>query len=765
MADHSSTLPLCEVIILVTSFEAFRARVALFVGTAGGLKDVRHGDVVVATKIYAYESGKAGVTFEPRPEMGRTSYAFVQRANQEALTDDWLTRLSDNPRPDPVPRVLLGPLAAGNVLLVSTHSELAERLRATYGDTLAVEMEGHGFLQAVEIHPNVHGMVIRGIANLLDDKETADAAGWPAIAARHAAAFAFQVLAHFTLPGATDSKPPRIWNVPFARNSFFTGRDELLAQVRTQLDQTKMAALGQPQAISGLGGVGKTQLAVEYAYRYREEYQAVLWARAESIESLNGSYAAFAQLLDVPQREAQEQAIVVQAVKEWLRTQEGWLLVLDNADEPEILEAFLPPTVRGQVLVTTRNADLTDLGLGFGPALAVRPFADEQGAVLLLHRSGQLALDERLDQADPEQRTRALALAHELGGLALALDQAGAYLHATKCGLEAYQRLYTQYRPRLLAQRRNKEHPESVATTWLIAFGKVEQQEPVAGDILRLCAFLAPDAIPEILLTVGAREDEETQLPIAADPFVLNQAIECLLAYSLLTRDAQAQTLSVHRLVQAVLRDTLPEEIQQQWMRRTVNVVDAAFPALDFVNWSVLERLLPHALYCMLWIEQTALGTLTSARLLNQAGYYLHERGRYGEAEGLYKRSLGIREEQLGGEHPSTAVGLNNLALLYKRQGRYGEAEGLYKRSLAIAEQQLGADHPSTATSLNNLAILYFYQGRYGEAEPLLKRACIIRLQRLGEDHPDTQSALRSYALLVQAMEQEAETQQEEGKD
>lgn len=174
-------------------------QIALFVGTAGGRKDVRRGDVVVATKIYAYESGKDGHAFEPRPELWRTSHALEQRARQEASGEAWLSLLGGTQLPS-VPRVHLGPLAAGDKTLTSTQETTAALLASTYGDALAVEREGHGFLQAVHLNHAVHGLVVRGIANLIDEKAAADATGWQQVAAEHAAAFAFQVLATLTLP-------------------------------------------------------------------------------------------------------------------------------------------------------------------------------------------------------------------------------------------------------------------------------------------------------------------------------------------------------------------------------------------------------------------------------------------------------------------------------------------------------------------------------------------------------------------------------------
>jgi tetratricopeptide (TPR) repeat protein len=538
---------------------------------------------------------------------------------------------------------------------------------------------------------------------------------------------------------------PTLWNIPYQRNPFFTGREDVLSQLHRTLQTDATVALSHPQGISGLGGIGKTQTALEYAYRYGAEYDVVLWVRADSLASLTSGLIELAHVLQLPERNAQDQDIIIQAVLRWLRMKRDWLLVFDSMDEPSVVEPFLPKTGQGHILFTTRAHSLG----GIAQRLEVRKMEPETGALLLLRRASLLPSQATLQRAESDDRGIASQISEALDGLPLALDQAGAYIKETPCALTDYLKLYQERRREVLETRGSfdRSYPASVATTWSLSFEKVNQANPAAVDLLDFCAFLAPDAIPEEMIATGAQYLTASLQKVLAHPLQFDQAIAALLAYSLVGRNADA-TLGIHRLVQAVLQDRLSEEERHIWRERAMLAVNAAFPHVEPETWSRCERMLLQALFVTQSIEQDQVRGEEAGRLLYETASYLRERARYAEAEPLFQRALHIREQQLGSEHPEVASSLNGLGSLYYWQGKFGKAEPLLQRALLIFEQQLGPEHVDTAYPLNGLANLYRMQGKYAQAEPLYQRALHIREQQLGPQHPQVAASLNGLANL-----------------
>jgi tetratricopeptide (TPR) repeat protein len=534
------------------------------------------------------------------------------------------------------------------------------------------------------------------------------------------------------LLAAEATKPaPARWNVPQARNPNFTGREEMLAELRAALTSGRAAAL--TQAIHGLGGVGKTQLAIEYAYRYRAEYPLVWWVRAEEPAALAGDYAAMAAALDLPQKEAREQAVVIEAVRRWLEANTGWLLVFDNAGEPPDIRDYLPRSAGGHVIITSRNPAWGAVARPLGVQVFERPTSVE----FLLKRTGQ---------ADREAAGK---LAEALGDLPLALEQAAAYIDETGESVSGYLRMFRERRAELL-KRPSPSSDATVAATWELSFQQVERCSPPAAALLNLCAFLAPDDIPLDVLQ-QAPELPEALAKAAADAVQFDDAIAALRRFSLVSRSGDV--LSVHRLVQAVTRERLAEEARKLWAAAAARSVNRAFPleSDDVRTWPVCSRLLPHALAAADHCEPLAVATAATARLLNQAGGYLHGRAEFARARACFERALKIAEAVYGPEHPNVGAYVNNLGMVLRAQGDLAGARACYERLLKIDEAAYGRDHPTVAIRVNNLGGVLHDQGELAAARACFERALKAGEAAYGPDHPNVATYVNNLGNVLQA--------------
>ena len=550
------------------------------------------------------------------------------------------------------------------------------------------------------------------------------------------------VVNHPSFPGS----PPRLWNVPYHRNPFFTGRERILTSLYDKHARSNTIASSQPSAITGLGGIGKTQVAIEYVYRYRHHYKAVLWVTSETESKLIVDFVKIAQLLDLPEKNTEDQNKIIIAVRQWLHENRDWFMVFDNVEDFDLVNTYVPPENKGQILFTTRLHATGE----FAESIPINNMEETEGILFLLRRSKVISANVSVDDVPFEYREQAKAIYQLLDGLPLALDQAAAFIEEVPCSLKDYIDLYKSQGKALRGRRGNltREHPEPVSKTFKIAFKRLASANAKAADILRICAFLAPDTIPHEIFST-----------IIKNPLRLLEAIEEACRYSLLSRDVDHKTYSIHRLIQDVLRDTMDQGTQRRWAERCTRVVINLFPEVEFENWSQCDFLLPHAKAVRKLIEEFDFNSSEAGAFLNAVGYYLNKRAQYKDAELLFKRSLAIREKVLGSEHPDVASTLNNLAGLYRAQGKYKDAEPLCQRSLVIREKALGSDHPKVATALNNLAELYYSQGKYEHAEPLFRRSLVIREMALGSDHPKVATALNNLAEIyyVQGKYDEAE--------
>ena len=758
--------------------EECQPRIAIMTGIcAGDSQRVQLGDLVVAERTFTYDNGKFALDEHGRSVHLHDILTYQLDANILqflGLFDDWkslvacleaLPSMSDQQKTV----CHIKAMASGSAVRADNPFQ---DVQAPVRGTVAIDMEGAAFGLVMSRHPLTRWLIVKGVCDYADQAKSDT---YHDYAARASASYALRFIQAYVtnehLPRSNGPSPSSragpspVWNVPYLRNPHFTGREELLDQLEQHLspaDQgasgiTRRAALTQAQAIKGLGGIGKTQIAVEYAYRSRDlgRYTHTLWVNAASEETLITSFTALAELLpEFPAKDETDQRKLATEIKRWLeQCEQHWLLIFDNADDILIIQEYLPQWGNGSILITTRAHAVGSLAA----SLEVEPMGLLEGTHLLLRRA------QRFERASDEEINEAGNIVVALDHFPLALDQASAYIEETECSFVDYLQMYQNHRKELLARRglQFTNYPEAVATTWLLSFQKVEQTSPAAAELLCLCAFLAPDQIPEELIRDGAAWWTTPLQQAAANPISFNQMMAELLKFSLVKRLTEGQTFSIHRLVQAVQKDMMELEVQRQWAERTMKAVNKVFPEHpeDAATWSLCLRYLDQVQICNQLLEEYTLPLIEAADLLNRAGLYLHIQVSHTLAEPLLKRSLAIYEQQLGLEHPSPIHVFSNLADLYVSQGDSAEAESLYLRALAICKEQLGLEHLTTATCLNGLALLYVRQGRYAEAEPLLKFTLFIFGERLGLGHPTTATSLNNLAVVLREQGKYAEAE------
>jgi tetratricopeptide (TPR) repeat protein len=534
-------------------------------------------------------------------------------------------------------------------------------------------------------------------------------------------------------------------------NQIFTGREEVLDALKAELEQNGRAAF------SGMPGVGKTQTANEYAHRQyaAEAYDYVLYARAASETELLTDFVGAAQALNLPGKGDANFNVVAATVKAWLEGAERWLLIFDNADDLSVVRSHLPANPNGHVLFTRRPKDAG----GVARTIKIDTMPEDEGALLLLRRAELIEGSRTLDSVAPEIAQQAREIARELDGLPLSLDIAGAFIKGTSTRLDEYLTLYHDAGEQLRQERDpNASYEHSVSKAFALAFKQVatpadDSEESAiiaraAADLLRLCAFLAPDAIPLELILADASNLGEDLQRVLGNPIWRKKTIAKATRYSLLDANPQSQTYDMHREVQAVLRDEM-DEAQRLWADRALQSLLSVLPDIrEFANWETCDLLVPHARACLEHSDRLKIETETVALLKNQTGFHLDSRGRYDEAEPLYKEALELRRKLFGEEHNAVAQSINNLAALYHAQGRYDEAEPLFEQTLELRKRLPGQERSELARSLNNLAELYRTQGRYEEAEPLYEQALHLWKKLHGEEHPDVALAMNNLALL-----------------
>ena len=546
------------------------------------------------------------------------------------------------------------------------------------------------------------------------------------------------------------------WIVPFGRNKDFVGREPILKELLKRIPPNRDKNDCQRTAIEGLGGVGKTQIALEAAFRVREAHPdcSVFWVPAVDATSFENAFRAIARRLNVKGVE-DDKADVKALVKDAL-SQDGvgsWLLIIDNADDVELLFGaegadlldYLPFNLNGSILLTTRNHEVV-----------TKLDVPSQGTITPaeMTRAEAIKLLEKNVKESQRDAPSTTSLLDFLADLPLAIKQASAYM--AKTGMSASKYLdYCQSSDRTLIKLLSKDFEDRgryktirnpIATTWLISFEQVSRDNQLAASYLRFMCFLAEKDIPVSLL------------PEADDELEMVEAIATLKAYAFIVQRKTADSFDMHRLVRLAMRNWLAGK-EEKCTTRVIQRLNEVFPFPEHENRDVWMKYLPH-IQAALDFREDVDDEEARSELLHNIGWAFQLLGKYKEAERVYRQVLGLKRKVYGGYHHSTLNAMNNFACVFKSVGKYEEAEQMHRQTLELRKKVLGDEHPNTLDSMNNLALVLDNLGRYTEAEQMHRQEWKLVEKIYGKEDPSTLTSMNNLAFVLKNLGRYEEAEQ-----
>ncbi|KAL5359328.1 hypothetical protein BJX96DRAFT_183673 [Aspergillus floccosus] len=566
---------------------------------------------------------------------------------------------------------------------------------------IGFEIEGAG------IWDNIPHIIVKGVCDYADSHKNKS---WQAYAAGTGASAAKTFLEYIIPINKKDLSKTRHWVVPFARNTHFVGRQEEIHRLEELISTPE-----GPRTITiiGLGGIGKTQVALELTYRMRNSIPAfsIFWISCATYEALDQAYLDIAQRVGIQDIKRAE---VKERVKAYLNElDDKWLLVFDDADD---IQSTWPH------IITTRN-QRSAVELASHCVMHVHELDQSTGI--------ELPGKSLIQQSLMNDRHAVISLLEQLAFLPLAIVQAAAYINKNEIAISDYSLLLQEQKTHLALLSTDvhddgqyRDHKNTIAMTLLITFHQVQKIDRLACEYLFLMACVDPDSIPKSFLPQPKSVKE------------MANALGLLLSFSLIR--SKDDSISLHRLVHREIQYWMKKEEQfSLYIGKTADRLSQIFPRNDFINRHLWREYLPHALFLF---GQTEFRKQQDryTDLIRKVGTCLDREGRYNEAEKFLVQVMTTREQVLGPKHPDTLTSVDDLISTFWNQGRVKEAEELQVQVMETRKEMLGPEHPHTLVSMGNLAATYRDQGQWKEAEELQAEELRLRSKEFGRDHPST---------------------------
>lgn len=564
---------------------------------------------------------------------------------------------------------------------------------------------------------------------------------------------------HPTFDPHQDRPRTPCWTVPFGRNKDFVGRESILGQLLDMIPPNADEDDCQRTVISGLGGVGKTQIALEAAFLVRKRYRDchVFWVPAINTTTFENGYREIGRELNIQIIENDKADIKLLVKAALSQISDSWLLIIDNADDASLsgetsevtsLRDYLPFNLKGSILFTTRNIEVSQ-------KLDVR----KENLVLLTEMSQSEATNMLQQGLNPHQMGDAQSLEsllEFLTNLPLAIKQASAYMTKTGIAISQYLeycRSSDEHLINLLSKNfddraRYDTSQNPIATTWMISFNAISRDNPLAVHYLQFMAFLAEKDIPKNIL------------PPSSDELNVYEAIGMLKAYGFINERERGDAYDIHRLVRLVMQNWMTRNKRglQTCITTVMQRLDVVIPVPEFSNRDVCSRYLPHAIMALKFQDHT-LDQLLRSRILQKAAGSLYVLGKFMEAKHMNQQALDLHIELLGDEHPDTLAVIDSSLMIANYEGQGVDFGQTSRKVLEVRRRVLGAEHPDTLRSMHNIVGAFYKQGRYKEAEQMNRQVLELQKKVLGAKHPYTLNSMSalSFTLSGRGLYKEAE--------